>query len=156
MREMGSSSCLRSCFPQHRTSHNTQAPVMQAMIFIVHSNLSNCFSSWKKRYLICALFGKARSEAQGASHFPYTTSSCLRSHVPQQQVPHNTQEPVDFLKVVRFSFQFGGSRPRYERLLSLAARQNYRRNFPPVELTNQGTALSSSRQSNQIFARPAR
>ena len=79
---------------QHCTSHNTQAPAMQAMIFIVHSNLSNCFLSWKKRYLICALFGKARSEARGASHFPYTTSSCLRSHAPQQRVPHNTQEPL--------------------------------------------------------------
>ena len=36
----------------------------------------------------------------------------------------------------------------HERLLSLAARQIYRRNFPPVALSNQEQRYESTRQSN--------
>ena len=40
-----------------------------------------------------------------------------------------------------------------ERLLSLAARQIYRRNFPPVALSNQNQQYESTRQSSQIITR---
>ena len=40
-------------------------------------------------------------------------------------------------------------RTRHERLLSLAARQIYRRNFPPVMLSNQKQPYQTARQSNR-------
>ena len=57
---------------------------------------------------------------------------------------------VDFLKVARSLLIEWTWR---ERLLSLAARQIYRRNFPPVALSNQNQRYESTRQSSQIITR---
>ena len=57
---------------------------------------------------------------------------------------------LDFLKVARLLLFEWTWR---ERLLSLAARQIYRRNFPPVALSNQNQRYESTRQSSQIITR---
>ena len=57
---------------------------------------------------------------------------------------------LDFLKVAR-SLLIEWT--WHERLLSLAARQIYRRNFPPVALSNQKQRYESTRQSRQIITR---
>ena len=57
---------------------------------------------------------------------------------------------VDFLKVLRFSFPVSCSWPPREGLLSPAARQIYRRNFPPVGFIQSRTVLLMHRQSNPI------
>ena len=61
-----------------------------------------------------------------------------------------TLSGLDFLKVARLLlFEWTW----HERLLSLAARQIYRRNFPPVALSNQNQRFESTRQSSQIITR---
>ena len=55
---------------------------------------------------------------------------------------------LDFLKVARSLLV---EWTWHERLLSLAARQIYRRNFPPVALSNQKQRYESTRQSSQII-----
>ena len=57
---------------------------------------------------------------------------------------------IDFLKVARLLLFEWTWR---ERLLSLAARQIYRRNFPPVALSNQNQQYEITRQSSQIITR---
>ena len=57
---------------------------------------------------------------------------------------------LDFLKVARSLLV---EWTWHERLLSLAARQIYRRNFPPVALSNQKQRYESTRQSRQIKTR---
>ena len=58
------------------------------------------------------------------------------------------QKKIDFLKVLRFSFPVGNW-PRAKDL-SPAARQIYRRNFPPVGFIQSRTVLLTRRQSNPI------
>ena len=62
----------------------------------------------------------------------------------------NNEVSVDFLKVARLLLFEWTWR---ERLLSLAARQIYSRNFPPVALSNQNQRYESTRQSSQIITR---
>jgi len=57
---------------------------------------------------------------------------------------------VDFLKSPSFLISGSGGRPAREGLLSLAARQIYRRNFPPVGLIQSETVLLTRRQSNWL------
>ena len=63
---------------------------------------------------------------------------------------NNEMLKLDFLKVARLLLFEWTWR---ERLLSLAARQIYRRNFPPVALSNQKQRYDSTRQSSQIITR---
>ena len=60
---------------------------------------------------------------------------------------YNLRVCLDFLKVARSLLV---EWTWHERLLSLAARQIYRRNFPPVALSNQKQRYESTRQSSQI------
>ena len=55
---------------------------------------------------------------------------------------------VDFLKRPSLLISGSGGRPARKGLLSLAARQIYRRNFPPVDLVQSETVLLTCRQSN--------
>ena len=59
-------------------------------------------------------------------------------------------DTIDFLKSPSFLISGSGGRPAREGLLSLAARQIYRRNFPPVGLIQSETVLLTRRQSNWL------
>ena len=64
--------------------------------------------------------------------------------------PISSEHSLDFLKVARSLLV---EWTWHERLLSLAARQIYRRNVPPVALSNQKQRYESTRQSSQIITR---
>jgi len=57
---------------------------------------------------------------------------------------------VDFLKRPLLLISGSGGRPARKGLLSLAARQIYRRNIPPVDLIQSETVLLTRRQSNWL------
>ena len=63
---------------------------------------------------------------------------------------HNYISAIDFLKSPSFLISGSGGRPVRKGPLSLATRQIYRRNFPPVDLIQSETVLLTRRQSNWL------